>query len=83
MLLRHLKRLIHTLADGDAGYHNDELAPTIVLVQLVHGLDVSIGLANAGFHLNGQVVMPLQTLRGLDLSYTLHLLQMFQNHAVR
>ena len=83
MLLRHLKGFIHTLTDGDAGHHHNELAPAVVFIQLVHGFDVSVGLADAGLHLDGQVVMPLQMLGGLELTCTLHLLQMFQNNAVR
>ena len=82
MLLRHLKGLIHTFPDGDAGHHNDELAPPVMLVQLVHGLDVSVCLADTGFHLDSQVVMPFQMLRGLDLTRALYLLQVIQNDPV-
>ena len=82
MLLRHLKGLINALADGDARHDHDEFAPTIVLVQLIHRLDVGIGLANAGFHFNRQVITTFQLVRRLDLIGTLHLLQMFQNQLV-
>ena len=82
MLLSHLKGLIHALADGDTRYHHNELAPAIVLVQLIHGLDIGIGFANAGFHLDGQVIAPFQSLRGLDLIGTLYLLQMLQNNSI-
>ena len=82
MLLRHLKGLIDALADGNARHDHDKLAPTVVLVQLVHGLDIGIGLADAGFHLNRQIIAAFQFLRGLDLIGTLHLLQIFQNQLV-
>ena len=83
MLLRHLKGLINALADGNARHDHDELAPTIVLVQLIHGLDVGIGLADAGFHFNRQIITTFQLVRRLDLIGALHLLQMFQNQLVR
>ena len=54
MIGSDLKRLLYTLTDGNARNNNDEFAPTIPLVQLEHGLDVNIGLACAGFHLNIQ-----------------------------
>ena len=82
MLLRHLKGLINALADGNARHDHDELAPTVMLVQLIHGLDVGIGLANARLHFNRQVVATFQLVRRLDLIGTLHLLQMFQNQLV-
>ena len=82
MLLRHLKGLINALADGDARHDHDELAPTIVLVQFIHGLDVGIGLADAGFHFNRQIITTFQLVRRLDLIGALHLLQMFQNQLV-
>ena len=74
MLLRHLKGLINALADGNARHDHDEFAPTIVLVQLIHGLDVGISLADACFHLNGQVIATFQLVRWLDLICALHLL---------
>ena len=82
MLLRHLKGLIHALADGDTRHHDDELAPAVVLVQFVHGLDVSISFADARLHFDGQVVVSFQLFRRLDLICPLHLLQMFQNDFV-
>ena len=82
MFLRHLKGLINTLADGNARHDHNELAPAVVLVQLIHGLNVGIGLADAGLHFNRQVVATFQLIRRLDLISTLHLLQMFQNQLV-
>ena len=49
-----LKGLLYAFTDGDTRHNNDKFAPTIPLVQLEHGLDVNIGLACAGFHLNIQ-----------------------------
>ena len=54
MIGSDLKRLLYTLTDGNARNNNDEFAPTIPLVQLEHGLDVNIGLARTGLHLNVQ-----------------------------
>ena len=82
MLLCHLKRLINALADSDARHNHDELAPTVVLVQLIHGLDVGIGLADTGFHFNRQVIATFQLVRWLDLIGALYLLQMLQNQLV-
>ena len=55
MFSGNLQRLGHTLTDGDAGHHDDELAPAIQLVQLENGLDVAVGLTRAGFHLHVQI----------------------------
>ena len=82
MLLCHLKGLINALADSNARHDHDELAPTVVLVQLIHGLDVGIGLADAGLHLNRQIITTFQLVRWLYLIGALHLLQMFQNQLV-
>ena len=53
-----------------------------MLVQLIHGLDIGIGLADTGFHLNGQVEVSLKLCRRLELIRPLHLLQVFQNDTV-
>ena len=82
MLLRHLKGLINALADGNARHDHDEFAPTIVLVQFIHGLDVGIRFTNTCFHLNGQIVASFQLFGRLDLIGALHLLQMLQNQLV-
>ena len=54
MLLHTLKALQHPFAYGDAGDNHYELCPAITLVQLVHGLDIGIGLARTRFHLDGE-----------------------------
>ena len=82
MLLRHLKGFVYTLADGNAGHDHDELTPTIGTVQLVHGLDIGIGLADAGFHLDGQVIATFQVRGRLELIRPLHLPQILQYDVV-
>ena len=52
MLLKHPETLGHTLSDGDARHHDNELAPAVTLVQLEHRLDIDISLASPGLHLN-------------------------------
>ena len=44
---------VDALADGDAGHHDDKLAPAVAFVQLVHRFDVGIGFTDAGLHLDG------------------------------
>ena len=86
MVLRHLKRFVYAFADGDARHYDDKLTPTIVLVQLVHGLDIRIGLAYACFHLNGQIELAglrrFNFFRRFNLIRPLDLSQTFQNHRV-
>lgn len=76
MLLRYLEGLIDAFSNGNAGHDHDKLAPTIVLVQLIHGLDVGVGFTDTGLHLNGQVITAFQPLRGFDLVGPLYFLQM-------
>ena len=51
VVFEHAETLCHTLADGDARYHDDKLRPTVAFVELKHRLDVNVGLTSAGFHL--------------------------------
>ena len=55
MLCRDLQRLGHPLADGNAGHHDDELGPAVCPVQLENRLDVAVGLAGTGFHLDVEI----------------------------
>ncbi|UMM64709.1 hypothetical protein DM15PD_17280 [Aristophania vespae] len=74
-----LERFVDTLADSDTGHHDDELRPAVTLVHLEHSLDVAIGLARAGLHLDieielaagagGQLVGDRQILPLLDVLY--------------
>ena len=82
MLLCHLKGLVHALPDGHAGHHHDKLAPAVVPVQLVHGLDVGVGLTHAGLHFDGEIVPALQPGRGGNLVGPLDLVQVLQHHLV-
>ena len=52
---RDLKRLVDAFANGDRRHHDDELRPAVPLVHLEEGLDVAVGLASAGLHLDVEV----------------------------
>ena len=52
MRRRHLKGLLHALADRNARHHHDELAPAIAAIQLEHRLAIDIRLARARLHLH-------------------------------
>ena len=75
MFLHNLERLIDTLANGDARYHHDKLGPAVGAVQLVHRLDVGVGLARTRFHFDGQVVMAFQLVGLRQKIRRLHRLQ--------
>ena len=47
-----VKTLLHALSDGDAWHHYDKLCPTILLVQLKHGLDIDVCLSGTCLHLH-------------------------------
>ena len=47
-----LKGLFHAFTDRDTRHHDNKLAPAVTLVQLKHGLDIDIGFAGTGFHLD-------------------------------
>ena len=62
-----LKTLEHAFADGNTGHYNHKFRPTIAGVQLVHGLDVGIGLTRTCFHLDGKgTSVSLQMLHGIQ-----------------
>ena len=82
MLLGHLEGFINAFANGNAGHHNDELRPAVLLVELIHGFDVGIGFAYAGFHFDGQVVAALQLGRRRNLIAALDFLYMLQNQSI-
>src|SRR3546814_8126573 len=52
VLCRDRQRFGDAFADGDAGHNDDELRPAIAAVQLEHRLDIAIGFASAGLHLD-------------------------------
>ena len=84
MLLRGLERFIDALADGDGRHDDDELAPAVALVQLVHCFDVGIGFARAGFHFNREIdARPGQLVRGFEPVSALHRAQVVQQLSVR
>lgn len=55
MFFEHTERLGHTLADSDARHNNDELRPVVELVEFKHRLNIDVGLACTGFHLDVEV----------------------------
>ena len=82
VFLRHLEGLVDAFTDSNRWNNNDELAPAVVLVQLIHRFDVGVCFADAGLHLNGQVESPFQLRRRRDQVCTLNLLNVFQNQMV-
>ena len=83
MLLRGLERFIDALADGDGRHNDDELAPAVALVQLIHRFDIGIGLARSGFHLDGKIdAWPGQLIRGFQAVPALHRAQVVQQPPV-
>ena len=48
--------LIHTFADSYGWHYNNKLTPAISFVQLKHGFNVCICLADNGFHFNSEIV---------------------------
>ena len=82
MLLRHLEGLIDTFSNSNTGNNNNELAPTVVIVQLIHRLDISVCFTDASFHLDGKVESTLQLGRRCNQVCSLNLLYMFQNQTV-
>ena len=82
VVLSDLEGLVDPLADRDARNHHDELGPAVVPVQLVHGLDVRVGLSDASLHLNGQIVPPLKFPRRLDVGIALELADTLQDQLV-
>ena len=80
VLLGGLEGLVDALPDSHRRYHDDELAPAVSGVELVHGFDISIGLAGASLHLNGQIdTRPCQRLRRFQTVPALNRLQIFQD----
>ena len=54
-----------------------------MFVQFVHCLDIGIGLADARFHLDGQIIFPFQFRRWLDLVHPLDFLYMGEDGCIR
>ena len=67
VLCHTLKTLEHAFADGNTWHYNHKFRPAIAGVQLIHGLDVGIGLTRTCFHLNGKgTSVSLQMLHGIQ-----------------
>ena len=52
------KGLLYALTDRNRRNDHDKLAPTVLLVQFEHRLDIDIGFARAGFHFNIKAATP-------------------------
>ena len=52
VLLGVLERLVNALANGDGGYHHNELGPAVEAVKFEYGLGIDVGLARARLHLD-------------------------------
>ena len=73
------KRATYTFTYGNARHHNDKLAPAVEFVQLIHRLDISIGLARSCLHFNGQAqVCGIYCFRRAQLCRHLYLTDAFQ-----
>ena len=82
VFLRDLKGLVHALADGDRRHDDDELHPSVPLVEFVDGLDVGVGFADARLHFDRKVEsVSFQFLRRPDPLRPLHLADALQHHA--
>ncbi len=55
MLSGDLERFLHPFAYGDTWNDNDELAPAILLIQLEHRLDITVGFTGPCLHLDIEV----------------------------
>ena len=82
VFLHNLQAFVDSFADGNTGYDNDELAPTVAFVQFEDGFDVGICFADSCLHLDGEIVFPFQRFRRFDLLGTLDILDMSQNHLI-
>ena len=82
MFLRHLEGLIDTFTDSNRRNHNDEFAPTVMLVQFIHCLDIGVCFTDTSFHLKGEVETTFQLRRRCNQVCSLNLLNMFQNQTV-
>src|SRR5690606_33536175 len=50
-----LERLLYPFADRDTRHDDDEFRPAIFGVEPVHGVNINIGLAGAGLHLDIEI----------------------------
>ncbi len=82
MLLRHHEGFIDAFTDCHARHNHNEFRPAVMLVQFKNGFDIGIGLADAGFHFDGEIVAPaghFQFIGRLQAIGTLNVLQLFEN----
>ena len=77
MLAGDLQIFQDTFLDCQTGNHDDELPEAVLFVQFVDGAKIDIGLARAGFHLEGKMqAVQLAAYRdAVGLLYGLQILQ--------
>ena len=54
VVCHRVQTLHHAFSYRHTGHHDDKLCPAIVFVELIHRLDVSVGLSRASLHLDAQ-----------------------------
>ena len=54
VLFQHGKALVDSFTDGNAGHYDDELAPSVQLVEFEHGFDIDVSLPSTSLHLDIQ-----------------------------
>lgn len=64
VLCGNLQRLVDTFTNGNAGHHNNELAPAILAVQLKNGPNITVRLTRTGLHLDIQVELGTRMVLG-------------------
>ena len=82
VFLHNLQAFVDSFADGNTGYDNDELAPTVAFVQFKDGFDVGIRFTYTRLHFDGEIVFPFQRFRRFDLLGTLDIPDVFQNDLI-
>lgn len=78
MLGSNLERFIHSFTDSDRWYHDDKLAPSILLVEFEHRLGIDIGFSSTCLHLDREVLASLELLRNWESSFLLDILYISQ-----
>jgi len=64
VLCGNLQRFVDTFTNGNAGHHNNELAPAILTVQLKNGSNITVRLTRACLHLDVQVELGTRMILG-------------------
>ena len=83
MIFSYLERFVHALPNRDAWHNDDELAPAVAFVELVHRLYIGVCFTNTGFHFDGEVIVAFEFLRRLNLSCALNGTNMVEYFFIR